>query len=61
MVDYGAIFETHQFYKHYKSNLASINFYLIEVHDVKYLPCFLDGDVDFVLSPLPLGVPGLFR
>lgn len=29
------------------------------MHDVKYLSSSFDGDVIFVLSPLPLGAPSL--
>jgi hypothetical protein len=46
--------------KRSKSDLASIDFDSIEVRDVKYLPSSFDGDILFVLPPVPFGVPSAY-
>ena len=46
--------------KRSKSDLASIDFENIVVRNVKYLPSSFDGDILFVLPPVPLGVPSAY-
>ena len=40
-----------------KSDLTIIDFENIMICDVKCLPSSFDGDILFILSPMPLGVP----
>ena len=43
-----------------KSNLTAIDFKHIVVRDVKYLPSSFNGDILFVLPPVPFGVPSAY-
>jgi hypothetical protein len=49
-----------KFRKRSKSDFASIDFDNIEVRDVKYMPSSFDGDILFVLPPVPFGVPSAY-
>ena len=43
-----------------KSYLASIDFDNIDVYDMKYLPSFFNGNVFFLLSPMPHRFPSMY-
>jgi hypothetical protein len=43
-----------KFRRRSKSNLTTIDFDNTDIHDVKYLPPFFDGDVIFILPPIAM-------